>query len=100
VSAAEVLALINRGAVNLALPRKVTAPRLIVALKGSRCCGAPSLLVRSRAGGFVAQDCLSCGKTSDYVNTMDIPDLDCDGCPRPILDLKRCSWGEGGGVTF
>lgn len=77
---AEILVLIQKGAVNAALPRVVNAPRLIVAVSPSKCCNAPSILVRSRSGGFVAQDCLECGRKSDYVTENDIPDLDCEGC--------------------
>jgi hypothetical protein len=79
----EILVLIEKGAFNLALPRDVSAPtRIIKAVSPSRCCNAPSILVRSRPGGFVTQDCLRCGQRSDYVRENDIPDLDCEGCSR------------------
>lgn len=80
---AEVLDLIRAGGATTALPRRVDSKRIIVAVQSSRCCHAPSLLVLSRPGGFIAQDCLQCGRRSDYVREADIPDLDCEGCPRP-----------------
>ena len=76
----EILLLVRRGAVNAALPRPVAAQCLIVAVRVSKCCGAPSILVRSRAGGFISQDCLECGQNSEYVNESDIPNLDCALC--------------------
>jgi hypothetical protein len=79
---AEILDLVQGGAANPALPRVVTAPCLIVAVRLSRCCNARSILVRSRPGGFIAQDCLNCGQKSDYVRENDMPDLDCEGCCR------------------
>ena len=79
---AEILALVNRGALDTALPRVVTDKRVIIAVGKSQCCHAPAMLVRSRAGGFVSQDCLKCGLRSDYVRPNDIPDLDCEGCRK------------------
>ena len=55
---------------------------MIKAVKRSKCCDALQMLVRSRAGGFISQDCLQCGRKSDYVNETDIPDLDCAGCRK------------------
>ena len=56
------------------------APRLILSLRWSDCCGSKMILVRSRDGGFVSQNCLKCGKESYHLHEKDIPDLDCAGC--------------------
>jgi hypothetical protein len=77
----EILALVQRGAANAPLPRKVAPDSwLIISTKPSRCCRAPSMIVRSRSGKFVTQDCLLCGQKTDYVGLDEIPDLDCVGC--------------------
>jgi hypothetical protein len=58
------------------------APRLILSLRLSQCCGSKAILVRSREGNFVSQGCLSCGNP-EYVSEIHIPDLDCESCKLP-----------------
>src|SRR5580693_4010752 len=55
------------------------APRLILSLHRSDCCESRMILIRSREGGFVSQNCLRCGKAY-RVQDREIPDLDCDSC--------------------
>jgi len=45
----------------------------------SKCCQAKALVVQSRQGGFISQNCLKCGKP-DYINEHALPDVDCDFC--------------------
>lgn len=63
------------------------APRFLFSKTSSKCCQAKALVVQSRAGGFISQNCLKCGK-SDYINEHALPDLDCDSCARP-LNIER-----------
>jgi hypothetical protein len=53
----------------------------------SSCCSHRALLVRSRDGGFVSQNCLKCGEPS-YVNERALPDLACDHC-QTHLSIER-----------
>jgi|SRR6185437_1869850 len=78
----EIQAQVAAGEFNLALPQhvEVEVKCLIVSLTTSSCCKAKELLVLSRPGGFVARDCLVCGKQSKHITLDQIPDLDCVGC--------------------
>jgi hypothetical protein len=77
----EILTLVQNGAANAPLPRNVAPDSwLIVSAKPSKCCRAPSMIVRSRSGNFITQDCLQCGQKTDYPGLDEIPDLDCVGC--------------------
>jgi hypothetical protein len=64
------------------------APRFLYSLRPSKCCNAKSLLVQSRPGGFVGQDCLKCQKGSDHVGLADLPPLDCDLCGNSLRATK------------
>jgi ribosomal protein S27E len=59
------------------------AHRFLFAKTSSRCCQAKALVVQSRAGGFVSQNCLKCGKP-EYINEHALPDVDCDFCGRRL----------------
>lgn len=53
----------------------------------SPCCDYKALLVQSRSGGFVSQNCLKCGKPH-YVNIKQLPELICDFC-NATLDITK-----------
>lgn len=53
--------------------------RFLFSEKPSTCCGYKALLVQSREGGLVSQNCLRCGKP-DTVSLDNLPDLACDYC--------------------
>jgi hypothetical protein len=53
--------------------------RFLFSKQASTCCSYKALLVQSREGGFITQNCLKCGKPG-YVNLEDLPDLLCDFC--------------------
>jgi len=55
------------------------ATRFLYSSSSSPCCSYKTLLVKSRAGGFVSRNCLKCGK-SYYVNVAQLPELVCDFC--------------------
>jgi ribosomal protein S27E len=57
--------------------------RFLYSKTASKCCRAKALVVQSRAGGFISQNCLKCGK-SDYINEHALPDLECDFCGRRL----------------
>ncbi len=59
------------------------ALRFLFSKTPSTCCQAKALVVQSRSGGFISQNCLKCGK-SDYINEHALPDLGCDICARPL----------------
>ena len=63
------------------------APRFLYSKTPSRCCRVKALVVRSRQGGFISQNCLKCGK-ADYINELALPDLKCDLCDR-TLEVRR-----------
>ena len=50
-------------------------------LHGTKCsrCNGPRMIVKSRDGGFVSQDCTKCGK-SGYLPFNDLPVLHCSLC--------------------
>jgi hypothetical protein len=58
--------------------------RFIYSARHSACCESRALLVRSRAHGFVARNCLRCGKSSDYVSPHDLPNLECEFCATSL----------------
>jgi hypothetical protein len=45
----------------------------------SQCCKSPRLIVRSREGGFVSQDCVECGQAR-RVRRDELPPLICKQC--------------------
>jgi hypothetical protein len=53
--------------------------RFLFSKKPSKCCGYKALLMQSREGGLVSQNCLQCGKPGT-VSLDDLPDLECDCC--------------------
>jgi DNA-directed RNA polymerase subunit RPC12/RpoP len=61
------------------------APRFLKSETLSKCHSAPSLLVRSRDGGFISQNCLKCGHSS-YVSIDQLPKLKCEFCL--LIDLE------------
>jgi hypothetical protein len=77
---AQIREMVAAGRFNQPLARQIAGKCLILALTTSQCCHDKELLVRSRDGGFVTRDCLSCGSRAAYVNLSQIPDLDCEGC--------------------
>lgn len=50
----------------------------------SPCCSALRLIVRSREGGFVTQNCLSCGKPYS-ISLGELPALTCDECGSKLI---------------
>jgi hypothetical protein len=50
----------------------------------SRCCRSPSQIVRSREGGFVTQNCTSCGKPRALPKD-EIPELVCPACRIELI---------------
>jgi len=63
------------------------AKRVLYSKRLSTCCAHHALIVRSREGGFVSQNCPKCGKP-DYINEQALPDLCCDQC-QTILKIER-----------
>lgn len=55
------------------------APRFLKSVTLSKCHNSPSLLVCSRDGGFVSQNCLKCGHPA-YVSIDQLPKLKCELC--------------------
>lgn len=55
------------------------AARFLYGTDVSGCCKTKTLLVRSRDGGFISQNCLKCGQ-SGYITQDKLPRLDCDFC--------------------
>jgi len=45
----------------------------------SPCCHSPSLIVKSREGGFVTQNCTACGKPR-AISFAELPPLGCSRC--------------------
>jgi hypothetical protein len=73
----EVLRRVTEGLVNEPLPHpRQTRPRILIAVYKSSCCKESRMLVRSRDGGFITQNCLGCGEPH-YVDLNEIPDLGC-----------------------
>ncbi|MCC6694834.1 MAG: hypothetical protein IT365_04290 [Candidatus Hydrogenedentes bacterium] len=59
------------------------APRFIYSKSPSKCCKAKALIVQSRPGGFISQNCLKCGKPA-YIQVDDLPECVCDFCEHPL----------------
>jgi hypothetical protein len=57
--------------------------RLIYGVTPSRCCNAKTVLVRSRAGGFVTRNCLQCGRPG-YLNIGQFSELECEWCDSTL----------------
>ncbi len=60
------------------------APRFLISKRLSSCCGYSALVVQSRNGGFVSQDCLKCLSTSQLIKASDLPDLVCETCEQAL----------------
>lgn len=90
----QVLDAVQKGQYAKSLRQKLHSKVIIVSLSRSRCCGAFSLLVGSRQGGFISQDCLQCGNRSAHVGSMDIPDLDCDDCQAAGVIVVRVLYDD------
>ena len=60
-----------------------------VKLYGSRshCCGESSLIVRSRSGGFVSQNCEACGKPRK-IRQRELPVLICNTCRSELTTAR------------
>ena len=63
------------------------AQRFLYGTQVSGCCKSKTLLVRSRDGGLVSENCLHCGRPA-YIRLENLPILDCDFCCSP-LKAKR-----------
>jgi len=61
--------------------------RFLYSKKPSKCCGYQSLIVKSRDGGFISQNCLQCGKP-DFISPENLPELLCDFCESDLLVTK------------
>ena len=100
----------ERKRVHSALPRSVRiepseweeGARELYALSTSKCCGARSLLVWARDGGYVTQGCSKCGKAKSLAPE-EIPAIVCDRCQSIMgttIDGHKnyhgvCSCGHG-----
>jgi len=51
--------------------------------KVSKCCKVPTILVQSREGGFVTQNCSNCGK-SRSIRLEELPILYCGECKEQL----------------
>lgn len=71
------------------------ANRFLLSSTLSKCCGYKAILVKSREGGFVSQDCLKCG-TSHHVRKSELPELECEYCDT-VLEKKQ---HQGKGYTY
>src|SRR5437867_2133242 len=49
----------------------------------SGCCSSQSLIVRSREGGFVTQNCTNCGKPRS-IRAHELPEETCGSCNRAL----------------
>lgn len=58
--------------------------KLILYGSPSRCCKSPSRIVLSREGGFVTQNCISCG-VPRALNLNDIQELYCSACSSKLI---------------
>jgi len=56
----------------------------------SNCCQSPSLIVKSREGGFVTQNCLKCEKPRGLPFNQQ-PDLECGACGKTLEKFKDFS---------
>ena len=63
------------------------APRFLFSKTPSKCCGAKALVVQSRPGGLISQNCLKCG-TPAHINEQALPDLDCDFCAGSLRTAR------------
>ena len=54
----------------------------------SACHKSPSLIVRSRAGGFVTQNCVTCGIPRSLPFD-DLPILSCESCKRSLVSFTK-----------
>lgn len=61
--------------------------RFLYSRQPSKCCNYRALIVQSRDGGFVSQNCLKCGKP-DYINEFALPELCCDSCESSLTVKK------------
>ena len=57
----------------------------------SPCCGGPQLIVRSRDGGFITQNCETCERPH-LINAVEIPAVECEPCSKP---MEICTDGYG-----
>jgi hypothetical protein len=55
------------------------AKKFLLSKDTSSCCSCNSIIVKSREGGFVSQNCLKCGKPN-YIHEISLPDLKCEFC--------------------
>ncbi|MBM7846193.1 hypothetical protein [Herpetosiphon giganteus] len=60
------------------------AKSLLYSLQSSHCCASRSLIVVSREGGFITQNCTSCGKPR-AIRPEHIPSALCTLCSIPML---------------
>ena len=60
--------------------------KFLISKHPSSCCSCNSMIVKSRDGGFVSQNCLKCGKPN-YINQNSLPELKCEFCDS-ILKIE------------
>src|SRR5215831_17643600 len=60
----------------------------LISTEPSPCCGMDAQIIRSRDGGLISRDCVSCGK-SHYVNEYQLPKLPCETCNLAMKIRKR-----------
>jgi hypothetical protein len=53
----------------------------------SPCCGKPTIIVRSRPGGFVTQNCSQCGLPKS-IRLEELPALTCTRCQVALVPFK------------
>jgi hypothetical protein len=61
--------------------------RFLYGPRPSKCCNAKTVLVQSRAGGFVSQDCSVCGN-SGRISITELPKIPCDICGTELQASK------------
>lgn len=54
----------------------------------SSCCGARTVLVRSRSGGFITQNCEDCERPN-YIRLDELPLLQCPHCSADLIAQQR-----------
>ena len=52
----------------------------------SKCCRARSIIVKSRDGGFISQNCEECGKPRK-ITKAELPHLSCVECDQPLSKM-------------
>lgn len=58
--------------------------KIILGPSKSYCHDAPTMIVKSRDGGFVTQDCVECG-TPRALSFSELPEIKCEKCGRVLI---------------